>query len=168
LAFFFGFVVALVPFVALLPLVDSETLAPFVAALDPFVVASEVVGSDVVVLDPFLAPFIAADLAPFVADDLDPFVLACAARIAKNSCLLEQPDAAKIRLIVGDDSSSSSMVAREDGGVCDMEKAIELFVRTFFLVTYGLSAVLRRRRGGAVPCYHSEKRVRSLCFCGEE
>ena len=40
--------------------------------------------------------------------------------------------------------------AIDDGGACDcdavMEKAIELFVGTFFLVTYGLRAVLRRRR----------------------
>jgi len=33
LAFFFGFVVDLVPLVALLPLVDLETLAPFVVDL---------------------------------------------------------------------------------------------------------------------------------------
>jgi len=84
--------------------------------------------------------------------------------MAKNSCLLEQPVAAKIRLIIGEVSSSSSMVEREaleaveiavalvdnresNGEACDNE----CFVGTFFLMTYGLSAVLRRRRGGAVP-----------------
>jgi len=39
------------------------------------------------------------------------------------------------------------MVARDNGGACDEVKG----VGTFFLVTYGLPAVLRRRRGGAVP-----------------
>jgi len=47
------------------------------------------------------------------------------------------------------------MVAREDLEAIDdggsEEKAIALLVGTIFLVTYGLSSVLRRRRGGAVP-----------------
>ena len=46
--------------------------------------------------------------------DRDLFVLAsCAARLANNSCLLEQPVAAKILLMVGE-VSSSSMVEREE------------------------------------------------------
>ena len=156
LPFFLGFVdVNLDPFALdLTPLAD---LAPLVTVLDLLVLAMALFV--VVALDWFVA-----DLATFVADDdLDPFVLAsCAARLASNSCLFEQPVAAKIRLTVGEVSSSSSMVERkalealgiavalvnerEDaGGSCD-EKAIELLVGTFFLVTYGLIAVLRRRR----------------------
>jgi len=49
--------------------------------------------------------------------DLDPFALtcfrACWAFIAKNSCLLEHPVFSKIRLMVGE-VSSSSMVSREE------------------------------------------------------
>jgi len=131
----------------LLPLVDLETLATFVV---PFVVPFAAPSVAAAAFDPFRAAFnpFGAAFDPFGAA-FNPIVLACcAARIAKNSCLLEQPDAAKIRLTVGE-VSSSSMVAREElEGACDdvMEKAIELFVGTLFLVTYGLSAVLRRRR----------------------
>jgi len=97
LAFFFGlepflFVVDLDTFVALVPLVDLD---PFVADLDRFV---------------------ADDLALFIAAGLDPFVLtccrACWAFIAKNSCLLEHPVFSKIRLMVGE-VSSSSMVEKD-------------------------------------------------------
>jgi len=145
-------VVDLDPFVALLPLVDLEPLVPFVAAVDPFIVDLDEFSLDIVASDVMLAATDVVDLDLFV---LDLFALAsCAARIAKSSCLLEQPVASKICLMVGE--VSSSMVAREeleaidDGGACDcdavMEKAIELFVGTFFLVTYGLRAVLCQRR----------------------
>jgi len=135
LDFFFGFVF-LDPFVFVAALI--EVLDSF-GALDPLVD-----------LDLFVAA-----LSPFGAD-FDLFVLtSCAARLANDSCLLEQPVAAKICLIVGDvSSSSSSMVAREElealevsarkafdnVGACDddaLEEAIECFVRTFFLVTCG-------------------------------
>jgi len=69
---------------------DLETLAPFVAALDLF---GLVVEADLFVLT---------------------CCLACAARIAKGSCLLEQPVFSKIRVMIGEvSSSSSSMVERE-------------------------------------------------------
>jgi len=100
LAFFFGFVD-----VDLLPLVDLNLFV--VAALDPFR-APFVAG-----LDPFVA---AVALTPIVAADLELFALllaSCAARIAKSSCLLEHPVFSKIRLMVGE-VSSSSMVAREE------------------------------------------------------
>jgi len=92
LDFFFGFV-ALAPFVAVL-----DTLgAPFVALLGPLVDLDRFVADD-------LALFIAAGLALFA------LVLAsCAACIAKSSCLLEHPVFSKIRLMVGEVSSSSTV-----------------------------------------------------------
>jgi len=104
LDFFFGFVIALdlfgalTPFIALAPFVD-----PFVADLDPSFTAAD------------LAPFVAvAAFHPFGAT-FNPFVLASsAALLAKSSCLLEHPVFSKIRLMVGE-VSSSSMVAREVG-----------------------------------------------------
>jgi len=157
--FLFGFVALdpfdkdlapfLVPFLAtfgavLDPFVDLETLVVLVA-LDLFIAAN--LASFVAAFDPF-----GAAVDPFGAA-VNPFALdSCSARIAKSSCPLEQPVSPKICLMVGE--VSSSMVAREEleaidnRGACDnvMEKAIELFVGTFFLVTYGLSAVLCQRR----------------------
>jgi len=157
LAFFFGFVVDLVPLVELFLFV---VLLPFVAFL-PFVALLPMVDLET--------------LTPFVAAALDPFALvlaSCAARIAKSSCLLEQPVASKIRLIVGE--VSSSIVAREEaldpclvvalavderdgravvvdgfiGLIAEGQEFIASFkangVGTFFLVSYGLTAVLRR------------------------
>jgi len=83
------------PLLALLPLVDLETLAAFVVDLDPFGAALSVFVLVLVGFDPFVL-----ELASCVA-----------ARLAKSSCLLEQPVASKIRLMVGD--VSSSIVARE-------------------------------------------------------
>jgi len=144
LAFFFG-LVALDPFDEVLAPFLAPFLASFGAALDPF--RDGALGLFGAALGPF-----GASSDPFVLVDFDPFAVASfssAALLAKSSCLLEQPVASKIRLMVGE--VSSSMVARDNGGACDdvMEKA----VRTFFLVTYGLPAVLRRRRGGAVPSF---------------
>jgi len=89
-----------------------EFVDPLGAALDPFVDLDLLVVALALFVVAALDQFVAADLASFVADDLDPFVLACAACIAKSSCLLEQPVASKIRLIVGE--VSSSMVSREE------------------------------------------------------
>jgi len=118
LAFFFELAFVDFPLVDLDPFRDVA-LAPFVAALHPFVVASEVVASDVVVFDPFLAPFGAAS--GLFGADFDLFVLSCAARITKSSCLLEHPVFSKIRLMVGE--VSSSMAARE---VCEALDVVAL------------------------------------------
>jgi len=93
LDFFFGFVVDLDPFVALLPLVDLETLAAFVA---PFGVALGTFGAT---FDPSVEAF-------------EPFVrLAFCRSLANNLSTEAQPDAAKIRLIVGESSLISALAA---------------------------------------------------------
>jgi len=110
-AFFFGFVdvdlepfaldlapfVDLEPFVVLLPLVDLETLAPFVVDLDRFVADDDL---ETLVAEALVAAFVAA---------LDPLVALCWS-LANNSATEAQPDAAKIRLIVGE----SSLIWRVD------------------------------------------------------
>jgi len=99
LAFFFEFVIDLDPFVDLEAFIDLEA---FVMVLDPFGLA--------LALDALALDIVDSDVV-----DLDPFVLAsCAARLAKSSCLLAQPVCSKIRLMIGEVSSSSSMVAREE------------------------------------------------------
>jgi len=92
--------------------------------LDPLVDLDPLATDLAPILAPFVSPFVAAldrleaalDLFGLVVE-VDPFVLtccfACAARKAKSSCLLEHPVFSKIRLMVGD-VSSSSMVAREE------------------------------------------------------
>jgi len=137
-----------------------------------------------------------ADLGLFEAGfkavvDLDPFVLtccrACWAFIAKNSCLLEHPVFSKIRLMVGEVSSSSSMASREEAwdpwlvvafltdegqdgrAVSEREEPMVLVadewgacfkfefdgraVRTFFLVTYGLSTTRDFRVDGSFSLF---------------
>jgi len=157
LAFFFGFVflLALDPFIAVDPFV---VLDPFVAFVnfDPFVALALFV---VAALTAFGALAVDVDVDEIIEPLVLTCCLACLAFIAKNSCLLEHPVFSKILLMIGEVSSSSSMVERaaleslETAVASDdvMEKAMELFVRTFFLVTYGLSVVLRRRRRGALP-----------------
>jgi len=87
--FFFGFdvdldlLVDLDPFVALLPLVDLETLATFVAD-----------DLESLVAEALVIAFVAA---------LDTLVAFCWS-FANNSATEAQPDAAKIRLIVGESS----------------------------------------------------------------
>ena len=116
MAFFFEFVIDLDPFVDLEAFIDLET---FVMVLDPFGLA--------LALDALALDIVDSDVV-----DLDPFVLAsCAARLAKSSCLLAQPVCSKIRLMIGEVSSSSSMVAELDpclviASVVDVRESFKL------------------------------------------
>jgi len=143
----------------LVPFLAEEALDPFLAgALD--VVALDIVGSDV--LD-------VVDVVDVV--DLNPLALAsCAARLAKSSCLLEQPVCCKIRLIVGDVSSSTiardrivvaseaiavvALVAVREGGI-EM-RAVDgqegrLLDGNGRALAYGFGMMRLPRRGGALP-----------------